>query len=88
MIEIIHPNTSKASDGSIRDDNKHCCKLLSNTLTVKKNSRSPACLVSEAVLQCPNCPTALLLPSRLIPKLQPMERPAACTAPGECTKDL
>ena len=60
----------------------HCCSgaLLLKQNTVEKNSRSPASchqlgtlseFVSQAVLQCPNCPMALLLPSRLIPKLQP-----------------
>ena len=42
---------------------------------------------SQAALHHPNCPTRyLLLPSRLLPKLQPGEPPAS-TAPQESTKD-
>ena len=79
----LRPNFALASTKHRRGNanSLHCCSgaLLLKQKTVKKNSRSPASchlseLVSQAVLQCH---TALLLPSRLIPKLQPMERPAA-----------
>ena len=60
---IVEGLQENASDGSLRDDNKHCCELLSNTLVVwlkkktlddemrRKNAKFSTSKVSSEILK-------------------------------------